>query len=184
MENLYQGRDSNTKTLFSMVMSTQKLFLAFFLALVMNPTFPAQVDDMMVRDYLRKIYQITGMSIPEKGSAEYPRIVFVDQSFIEQLACKSQKCGAPAYTKSDATILLADDLDLNRIEGQSILYHELVHVVQFFNYGGNDSCKSWTKREVQAYILQDEFVTDHGYDMPNLRAITHYVAKMCDEWRK
>jgi hypothetical protein len=183
MENLYQGWDSNTKTLFSMVMSTQKLVLAFFLALVMSPVFPAQVDDMMIRDHLRKIYQITGMSIPEKDSPEYPKILFVDQDFIEQMACKGEACDAPAFTKGP-TVFMADDLDLAEILGESILYHELVHVLQYYNYGGNDGCKSWSKRELQAYQLQEEFVNERGYDMPWLRSVTHYLAAMCDRWHK
>lgn len=140
----------------------------------------SNVDRSHVSLLLKKIHGITGMKVPSEEDEQFPNVVYVNQNFINGLVCKKKNCDAQAATKN-TTVFLVNGLDLNTIEGESILYHELVHVAQFYNYGHNSSCKSWVKREVQAYQLQNEFVTDKGYDMPWLRSVTHYIAQMCPQ---
>ena len=140
----------------------------------------SNVDRSHVSLLLKKIHGITGMKVPSEEDEQFPNVVYVNQNFINGLVCKKKNCDAQAATKN-TTVFLVNGLDLNTIEGESILYHELVHVAQFYNYGHNSSFKSWVKREVQAYQLQNEFVTDKGYDMPWLRSVTHYIAQMCPQ---
>lgn len=139
-----------------------------------------RIENEHLKQLLLRIYQKTGMSVPEIGDPHFPNVVFVTQQFINGIVCKNRNCNAEAATK-DATIFLVDGLDLNTVEGESILYHELVHILQFHNFGKNPNCKSWIKREVQAYQLQDEFVSDKGLDMPWLRSVTHYLTQMCPQ---
>jgi hypothetical protein len=120
------------------------------------------------------------MSVPEVGGKNFPNVVFVTQQFLNSMVCKNKNCSAKAATK-DTTVFLVNGLDVNTVEGESILYHELVHILQFYNFGKNPNCKSWVKREVQAYQLQDEFVSDKGLDMPWLRSVTHYLTQMCPQ---
>jgi hypothetical protein len=136
------------------------------------------LDDGHIKQLLLRIYDKTGMSTPDVKSPHFPKILFVTQQFINGIVCKNRNCNAQAATK-DTTIFLVNGLDVNTVEGESILYHELVHVLQFHNFGKNPNCKSWIKREVQAYQLQDEFVSDNGLDMPWLRSVTHYLTQMC-----
>jgi len=136
------------------------------------------LDDKHIKQLLLRIYDKTGMSTPDVKSPHFPKFLFVTQQFINGIVCKNRNCNAQAATK-DTTIFLVNGLDVNTVEGESILYHELVHVLQFHNFGKNPNCKSWIKREVQAYQLQDEFVSDNGLDMPWLRSVTHYLTQMC-----
>jgi uncharacterized protein YjaZ len=136
------------------------------------------LDDKHIKQLLLRIYNKTGMSTPDVKNPNFPKIAFVTQQFINGIVCKNRNCNAKAATK-DTTIFLVNGLDVNTVEGESILYHELVHVLQFHNFGKNPNCKSWIKREVQAYQLQDEFVSDNGLDMPWLRSVTHYLTQMC-----
>ena len=139
-----------------------------------------RLDNKHLKLLLLRIYQKTGMSVPEVGGKNFPNVVFVTQQFLNSMVCKNKNCSAKAATK-DTTVFLVNGLDVNTVEGESILYHELVHILQFYNFGKNPNCKSWVKREVQAYQLQDEFVSDKGLDMPWLRSVTHYLTQMCTQ---
>ena len=139
-----------------------------------------RLENKHLKQLLLKIYNKTGMSVPEVGDAHFPNVVFVTQQFLNGMVCKNRNCNAQAATKN-TTVFLVNGLDVNTVEGESILYHELVHILQFHNFGKNPNCKSWIKREVQAYQLQDEFVSDKGLDMPWLRSVTHYLTQMCPQ---
>ena len=139
-----------------------------------------KVDVRHLSEMLRHIHETTGMAVPGRSDPEYPNVVFVDQNFINGLVCKKRNCNAQAATKN-TTVFLVDGLDIRTVEGESILYHELVHVAQFHNWGNNENCKSWIKREVQAYQLQDNFVSEKGHDMPWLRSVVQYLAHMCPQ---
>ena len=139
-----------------------------------------RLDNKHLKLLLLRIQQKTGMSVPEVGGKNFPNVVFVTQQFLNSMVCKNKNCSAKAATK-DTTVFLVNCLDVNTVEGESILYHELVHILQFYNFGKNPNCKSWVKREVQAYQLQDEFVSDKGLDMPWLRSVTHYLTQMCPQ---
>lgn len=156
------------------------VWLFSFLGSWSTVTAGERLENQHLKQLLLRIYQKTGMSVPKIGDPHFPNVVFVTQHFINEIVCKNRNCNAEAATK-DATIFLVNDLDLNTVEGESILYHELVHILQFHNFGKNANCKSWIKREIQAYQLQDEFVSDKGLDMPWLRSVTHYLSQMCPQ---
>jgi hypothetical protein len=137
-----------------------------------------KLENKHIKQLLLRVYTKTGMSVPEIGDKNFPDIVFVPQQFINGMVCKNKECTAQAAAK-DTTVFLVNGLDVTTIEGESILYHELIHILQFHNFGATSTCDSWVEREIEAYQLQDEFVTDKGYDMPWLRSVTHYLRQMC-----
>ena len=137
-----------------------------------------RLENKHLKQLLLRIHKKTGMSVPEVGDAHFPSVVFVTQQFINGMICKNKNCNAQAAAK-DATVFLVNGLDVTTIEGESILYHELIHILQFYNFGATSTSDNWVQREIEAYQLQDEFVTDKGYDMPWLRSVTHYLSQMC-----
>jgi hypothetical protein len=137
-----------------------------------------QLNNSHLKVLLQRIHEKTGMQIPKTNESGFPQVVFVTQQFISGMVCKKNSCNAQAAAK-DNIIFLVNGLDVTTIEGESILYHELIHILQFYNFGATSTCDSWVQREIEAYQLQDEFVTDKGYDMPWLRSVTHYLSQMC-----
>jgi len=137
-----------------------------------------QLDNSHLRVLLQEIQKKTGMRIPEITDDNFPQIVFVTQQFINGMVCKSNNCNAQAAAKGN-TIFLVNGSDVTTVKGESILYHELIHILQFHNFGETLDCKNWVQREIEAYQLQDQFVTDKGHDMPWLRSVTHYLSQMC-----
>ena len=137
-----------------------------------------KLENKHIKQLLLRVYKKTGMDVPEIGDNKFPDIVFVPQQFINGMVCKNTDCNAQAAAR-ETTVFLVNGLDVTTVEGESILYHELIHILQFHNFGATLTCDSWVEREIEAYQLQDEFVTDKGYDMPWLRSITHYLSQMC-----
>ena len=156
------------------------VWLSNYISLPSSAVAADRLENKHLKQLLLRIYKKTGMSVPEVGDVHFPNVVFVTQQFLNGMVCKNKNCNAQAAAK-DTTVFLVNGLDVNTVEGESILYHELVHILQFHNFGKNPNCKSWIKREVQAYQLQDEFVSDKGLDMPWLRSVTHYLTQMCPQ---
>ena len=130
---------------------------------------------------LRHIELATGMPVPTKGMMYYPQVVFVEDKIIHQLVCnKKRTCAAWAATKWNK-VFLGPHVDLDTPEGDSILYHELVHVVQFYMHGGNaQTCDQWADREVQAYQLQYRYALSKGHDMGWIIAWTNDIRQRCN----
>ena len=107
----------------------------------------------------------TGMISPKRGETAYPRILYVQDKVVHELVCgKKRTCSAWAATKSNM-IFLTKNVRLNEPEGDSILYHELVHIVQNATFGAAQECREWADREAQAYMLQYRYAKSKGLDM-------------------
>jgi hypothetical protein len=126
------------------------------------------VTENDIRGYLAQIQEMS----PQKHlmdpsplfiteGVELPRIMFIDEA---EMALMS---GTPAghviamYESYNSTVYLLDDIDLESIEGQSILLHELVHHVQ--NVSGvtdkNTNCP--INLEFDAYKIQMAFLEEN-----------------------
>lgn len=74
-------------------------------------------------------------------------------------------CGGPctiraAYVPGEGVYIDAAMRPLTDRYHQSILFHELVHHVQFENgsHAGHGDCHRWSRRESEAYALQNRFL--------------------------
>jgi hypothetical protein len=129
---------------------------------------------------LKHINVSSGLGIPKKGTPEYPTIVFAPAEEVYKLVChNSLKCTAVAAAKWNL-ILLTKYVDLATPEGDSILYHELVHVAQWYTKGTAKTCKEWTDNEIQAYLLQHKYSQSKGHDMDWIPEWIQYIRKRCN----
>jgi hypothetical protein len=67
------------------------------------------------------------------------------------------------YNMDTQTMYFKDTIDINSVEGQAIVLHELVHHVQKSNGITYDACESIHMQERQAYTMQIEYMLDNGY---------------------
>jgi len=143
----------------------KKLIVVFSILLPTSTYSGGSVNYEYIELLMKHIELSTGMSAPRKGEIHYPRVIFTDDVTVHQLVCKRKKsCSAWAATKSNM-VFLTSKVKLDEPEGDSILYHELVHVMQNAMYGPATSCDEWAHREVQAYQLQHRYATAKGHDM-------------------
>ena len=129
---------------------------------------------------LKHIQLSTGMPIPKPGMMYYPQIVHVSDDVIHSLVCKRSKtCAAWAVAKWNK-IFLGPQVDLDTPEGDSILYHELVHVVQYYMHGNATTCEEWSAREQQAYMLQYNYAVAKGHNMSWIIKWADGIRGRCD----
>ena len=58
-----------------------------------------RLDDKHLKQLLLRIYDKTGMSIPDMEGPHFPKVVFVTQQYINGIVCKKRECNAQAATK-------------------------------------------------------------------------------------
>ena len=92
---------------------------------------------------------------------EIPVIVEEDAKIL------SLRFGAPVYAlyqRSNKTIYMADELDMEDIFSKSVLVHEIIHHYQ--NESGLMSTyRCVLQAEELAYFIQRDFLVDHGEDI-------------------
>jgi hypothetical protein len=69
------------------------------------------------------------------------------------------------YNYSNKTIYLLDTVDLDSADGKAILIHELVHYLQY-QYGNDQQVNCKNELERLAYLLEAEYLDDHGQRKP------------------
>jgi len=134
-------------------------------------------SDDLKKKLLEQASQDLGIAVPSITSNKYPLIKIVPRDQVELVVCNN-KCDALAAQWQNI-VYIADEVDLRSVEGQSIMYHEMIHALQYAKYGKAPSCQEWARREIEAYILQDQWVQRNGGDIPWLREIIPSLETRC-----
>ena len=134
-------------------------------------------SDDLKKKLLEQASQDLGIAVPSITSNKYPLIKIVPRDQVELVVCNN-KCDALA-AQWENIVYIADEVDLRSVEGQSIMYHEMIHALQYAKYGKAPSCQEWARREIEAYILQDQWVQKQGEDIPWLREILPQLETRC-----
>jgi len=134
-------------------------------------------SDDLKKKLLEQASQDLGIAVPSITSNKYPLIKIVPRDQVELVVCNN-KCDALA-AQWENIIYIANEVDLRSVEGQSIMYHEMIHALQYAKYGKAPSCQEWARREIEAYILQDQWVQKQGEDIPWLREIIPSLEMRC-----
>jgi len=134
-------------------------------------------DDNLKKKLLEQASQDLGIAIPSITSNKYPLIKIVPRDQVELVVCNN-KCDALA-AQWENIIYIANEVDLRSVEGQSIMYHEMIHALQYAKYGKAPTCQEWARREIEAYVLQDQWVQRNGGDIPWLREILPSLEVRC-----
>lgn len=159
----------------------KKLFLCIIALLIPCIYSNVYTKSFVNYDYIDLLLKHIGANlhvpVPDKGDMFYPHIIFSTQTEVDSLVCnKGKRCGAWAGTKWHK-VFLGPYVDLDTPEGDTILYHELVHVVQFYTHGAAKTCQQWADNEVQAYMLQYKYALAKGLEM-------NWILKWVDEIRR
>ena len=136
--------------------------------------------DKLEEQLLHDAGKALGFELPKRATHGYPIVYHTTRRMVEWVVCKNAGCSALAASYYNA-IYLAYEVDLTTTLGQSILFHEMVHALQYFKYGEPANCQEWARREMVAYSLQDEWAQKRGYYDPHFQNIQHRIARFCVE---
>lgn len=124
-------------------------------------------------------------SLPPIGVKDLPKIQFLSQQEMQDLACEGRRCPVEGFYNSGVLAInqkLFTRLVSKNTHAMGIVLHELVHWAQekWGGYGGEyGRCNNWREREIEAYSLQYQYLTVHGVLPRAMASIPPPVA--CEE---
>ena len=94
------------------------------------------------------------------GPIQPPDIEIIASQQLEQIACPDGCSEIKGWTTPNNIVYLSADLDMNNSYDRSVIFHELVHHVQYRHKLSIErtDCLTWKAREAQAYQMQIEWL--------------------------
>lgn len=135
-------------------------------------TSPAASIDQVVRQLGLAIDQLSRHKVPKTA----PQVRRLSHADMEQLVCETN-CAIKAWYRAGDGIVLDESLKPETsVFDRSILLHELVHYFQDTEgyYGQADPCDRWMRRELDAYDIQNRYLS-----MVGLPTRVAYVGTNC-----
>lgn len=124
------------------------------------------ITKALVLGMMAFIHNVTGLPIPE----EVPKIAIVSQTHLYQwyydtddTPWRGDVIPVELYSpRRGGLIKIDENLDLDTVEGESIVFHALVHHMQFYSMKEYE-CNN--KRELEAYTTQDVWLQSKGWTL-------------------
>jgi hypothetical protein len=96
-------------------------------------------------------HSVSGYPLPEKA----PAIHIISQVELSKLAGCEGVCNIMGMVDNEGVVYVVKELDFSNPLHASVLFHELVHYLQWVNKGPLDgTCEVWMEREMEAFKLQ------------------------------
>ena len=98
-----------------------------------------------------------------EGSVPMPRMYSLNEKDLQALYCEgAPKCDTVTAIYKDGAIYFDEDYDAKHPLWRSIIFHEMVHHVQYVRQGSTRTCYVWYKKEREAYDLQASYLRKQG----------------------
>ena len=161
------------------------LFSALLMGAANTAPNKSQLDileqQVLIETLLAEAAKELKMEPPKPATKNYPQLTITEKTMVEWVVCKNTGCSALAASVENF-IFVAKQVDLRSTEGQGIMYHELIHALQYAKYGQSPDCREWVRREHEAYILQDKWTSDRGLDLPWLTQVHDKLDAFCRDY--
>ena len=140
-------------------------------------------QQVLIETLLKEAAEELKMEPPKPATKNYPKLTITEKTMVEWVICKNVGCSALAASVENF-IFVAKQVDLRSTEGQGIMYHELIHALQYAKYGQSPNCQEWVRREHEAYVLQDKWVSARGLEIPWLTQVHDKLEGYCRDYSK
>lgn len=111
-------------------------------------------------------HSTSGYKLPDIA----PEIHLVPVQTMRDMVCPGKTCAVHALQVREK-IYLDESMDMQNIHSASILYHEMVHYLQYVNKGEAVDCLEWLEREYEAYGLQNHVLEKAGVKLNRMPAM-------------
>jgi hypothetical protein len=97
------------------------------------------------------------------GPVPMPKMYSMNEKDLQAFYCgSSTKCDVVTAVYNDGVIYFDEDYDAKHPVWRSILFHEMVHHIQYVQQGNTKTCDVWYKKEREAYNLQAAYLRKQG----------------------
>lgn len=110
-----------------------------------------------------------------------PKVAIVSAGALAERFCRSHCRPRGAYLPGEG-VLLAEGLDLEgNPRDRAVLVHELVHYLQDIagRYAAEPECERWRDRELEAYHVQDRYLSRYDLGAGNVAAALETEPAVC-----
>lgn len=111
-------------------------------------------------ELVQRMLRAIGAWSPYDTAVSVPVVRAVPLQEMQQRLCGGPCTVRAAYVPGEGVYIDAAMRPLTNRYHQSVLFHELVHHVQFENgsHVGHEECHRWGRREMEAYALQNRYL--------------------------
>jgi len=98
------------------------------------------------------------------GNVSMPKLYSMNEKDLQKKYCTSgsTKCDVVTAMYDDGAIIYDEDFDPKHPVWRSIIFHEMVHHIQYYKKrGGAKDCVGWYQREIEAYFLQAAYLRNN-----------------------
>lgn len=117
----------------------------------------AELNPMQATTIYLLAHSTSGYKLPDMA----PEVHLVPIQKLRDKVCPGKTCAVHALQERER-IYLDEALDMQDVQNASILYHEMIHYLQFANKGEAKNCTEWMEREYEAYGLQNHVLEKAG----------------------
>jgi len=136
---------------------------------------------MSSMEWLSKLLVTAGLLGGYPAPPQAPKLTMLPQNELAALVCGGDCPVRGAYLHGRG-ILLSNKLDLdNDPMDRSVLLHEAVHYLQDINgrFADETACDRFREREIEAYDVQDRYLSRYGRGIGNVVSNLEWVPYMC-----
>jgi hypothetical protein len=136
---------------------------------------------MALQEWIERLLATAAVLGGYPPAAPLPQVTVIAQD-----ALSTRVCGGPCAVKGafipGQGLFIINGLEIETDpQDRSVLLHELVHYLQDLNgrYAGETACDRFRYRELEAYRLQDEYLSRYGLGVNDLAARLEWQSPGC-----
>jgi len=126
--------------------------LSCLIAITAAPLIPANAGELSPETaavVYAMAHSVSGYKLPEQA----PQIHLITVAKLRAVACPGRDCAVRGLQAKNM-IFIDMEMDMDDPFSRAILFHEMVHYLQWASGGDARDCADWLRREVEAYSLQ------------------------------
>jgi len=114
---------------------------------------------------LAAVTVLGGFSAPDLA----PHVTIMPQTELARRVCGAADCPVRGAYLPETGVLLDSGLNIDDPRDRSVLLHEIVHYLQQLSgrFGQEPLCRRFVLREVEAYSIQDQYLSRYGLGVGN-----------------
>ena len=125
----------------------------------------AELDPLQAATIYGLAHSVSGLPLPEHA----PEIHLTTAAAIDHMLTEMGVCprGCPSVKAAQVQnrVYVDQALDMQDIQNAALVFHEIVHYLQWAKDGDAKTCEEWRYREITAYQLQNLVLNKAGAHM-------------------
>jgi len=136
---------------------------------------------MALQDWIERLLATATVLGGYPPAAPIPPVTVMTQNELSDRVCGGSCAVKGAFIPGQGLFIIKELEIETDPQDRSVLLHELVHYLQQLNgrYASESACDRFRDRELEAYRLQDEYLSRYGLGVSSLAASLEWQPAVC-----